>query len=106
MIRRARRGMQDLRSRAGVAAASESSAPHAVYLKMAMLEIERERRAKEHVASATRTARLEQRMKQIDEEVRQLAERTQIAVETGASDAPNGSHAPDAETAWPRVFRF
>ena len=94
MIRIPRRGLGSIKTRGtGVGASSESSSAHSVYLKLAMLEIERERRAKEQVASAARAARLQQRMEQIDGEVRVLQKLM--------NGAPEGEPAPPASPAEP-----
>jgi hypothetical protein len=107
MIRRPRRGLQDLKTRGcAVGPASESSARSAVYLKLAVLAIERERRAREHVASAARTASVEHRMVQIDAEVRSLEDAAGIG-EAGAQGAPPDAAAgPTLPPLRSRIFRF
>jgi hypothetical protein len=105
MIRVPRRGVSNIKTRgAGIGPTSESTSRHSVYLKLAMLEIERERRAKEQVASMARAARLQQRMDQIEGEVKNLHE----LVGEGPEEAPPPE--PPAAPALParrtRLFRF
>jgi hypothetical protein len=89
---------------------SESTSRHAVYLKMAMLEMERERRGKEHVSAAARVARTAKRIAQINEEVAKLgvlvgiedpSEGALAAVRSGLLEAGVPVR-PDR----PRIFRF
>ncbi len=110
MIRQPRRGLQDIRTRTnGGSAASESSSAHGVYLKMAMLEIERERRGKEQVSAAARANRLGARMRQIDDEVRSLRASVDDPSPPVPAAAPAPAEAADNPTLPPlraRLFRF
>ncbi len=82
MIRQPRRGLQSIKTRgAGPGATCESSSRHSIYLKLAMLEMERERRAKEQVTSNARAAGLVKRMGEIESEV--IGLQKQVAASEG-----------------------
>ena len=68
--KRTLRGVQNIRTLSG--RADEKFRPHKVFLKIACLEMERERRGHERRSAAERVEVIEERFREIDAEKREL----------------------------------
>lgn len=107
-----RKSRQDMKSLAGsLGMRSQANSPHFIYLKLARLEIERERRVKDlGVANAT-VLRSTTRLREIEEEMLMLALKGAVSgdVPAGVKSAPPPRPArtpTDAGSGAGRIFRF
>jgi hypothetical protein len=98
-----RRTLQDIRTHAGGGGGAKPGAVYTVYLKIAMLEIERERLTKDHADATARVARTAERMRQIDEIIRALRA-TMTEEDAKPERAP--ADRPSAAAGRRRTFRF
>jgi len=111
MKRPPRKSLQDVKTLAGsLGTRTEAGSPHSIYLKLAMLQLERERRVKEHSLAMASIQRTSKRMQEIEEEVlslqRQLDGATGVKPEPSRPERGAPSKGEGGGGGAGRVFRF
>jgi hypothetical protein len=99
------RRVNDIKTHAGgVGASTKSKSRGAIFIKIAMLELERDRRTKERQVTAARVQQIETRLQEIEAEVTALYAASSGVIGPRPSASVAGTETPTATRR--RVLRF